>query len=201
MVIVGGLGSIWGAVLGRPAARLHQLLPDPGRAQQPAEQVRAALPADRGRVRDLRVPAGAGDAAAAAGPAAGAKTPAGADRRGRRTEDAQLRGAGGHERGLVAEPTTAPAVHDARRRRDQGVRRPGRRRRRLAGRAPPLDRLADRAERRRQDDAVQHADRAVQADRRADRVRRARHHARPARPRSPASASRGRFRTSACSAR
>ena len=31
MVIVGGLGSIWGAVARRPAPLLHQLLPDPRR--------------------------------------------------------------------------------------------------------------------------------------------------------------------------
>ena len=36
MVIVGGLGSVWGAVIGRAAALLHELLPDPGRAQHPA---------------------------------------------------------------------------------------------------------------------------------------------------------------------
>ena len=45
MVIVGGLGSIWGVVLGRAAAVLHQLLPDPRRAQQPAADVRPELPA------------------------------------------------------------------------------------------------------------------------------------------------------------
>ena len=34
MVIVGGLGSIWGAVTGRAAALLHQLLPDTRRAER-----------------------------------------------------------------------------------------------------------------------------------------------------------------------
>jgi hypothetical protein len=43
-----------------------------------------------------------------------------------------------------------------------------------------LDRLADRPQRRRQDDAVQHADRPVQADQRPDPARRPRHHAVPA---------------------
>ena len=36
MVIIGGLGSIWGALVGGLAARLHQQLPDPRRAEQPA---------------------------------------------------------------------------------------------------------------------------------------------------------------------
>ena len=35
MVILGGLGSIWGVVLGAITLSLHQPLPDPGRAQQP----------------------------------------------------------------------------------------------------------------------------------------------------------------------
>ena len=38
-----------------------------------------------------------------------------------------------------------------------------------------LDRLGDRAQRRRQDDPLQHAHRALQADLRADPVRRPRH--------------------------
>ena len=46
---------------GRAAARLHQQLPDPRRAQRPAVRVRPELPAQLGGVRDLRVPAGAGD--------------------------------------------------------------------------------------------------------------------------------------------
>ena len=33
MVILGGLGSIWGVVLGAIVAVVHQQLPDPGRAQ------------------------------------------------------------------------------------------------------------------------------------------------------------------------
>ena len=65
---------------GRTAARLHQLLPDPGRAQHAAEQAGAELPAGHDRDRDLRLPAGARDGAAPAGPDSRAKTPARADR-------------------------------------------------------------------------------------------------------------------------
>ena len=80
MVIIGGLGIGLGSGLRGHAARLHQLLPDPGCVQQPAKHVRTQLPADHDRVRDLRVPARAGDAAASAGPDTRAKTQAGADR-------------------------------------------------------------------------------------------------------------------------
>ena len=104
MVIIGGLGSIWGAVVGGPGPRLHQQLPDPRRAERPAQQVRAALPADPGGVRDLRVPAGDHDAAAAAGPDPGTATPArahGPDRGGRR---AARGGAGRRRRSRVILP-------------------------------------------------------------------------------------------------
>ena len=63
----------------------------------------------------------------------------------------------------------------------QGVRRPGGGRRRLDRRARALDRVGDRAQRRRQDDGVQHAHRALQADLRPDPARHARHHPRSAR--------------------
>ena len=57
----------------------------------------------------------------------------------------------------------------------EGLRRPRRRQRRLVRDPGALDRLDHRAQRRRQDDVLQHAHRALQADRRADRLRRQRH--------------------------
>ena len=57
MVILGGLGSIWGVVLGGDRADDDQLLPDPGRVQLDPEQARARLRHDADHVRDLRLPA------------------------------------------------------------------------------------------------------------------------------------------------
>ena len=85
-------------------------------------------------------------------------------------EDAQLVEAPGQRRDRH-EPRSMPRRRrgrgPARGARHQGVRRAGRRQRRLVRRPAALDRVADRAERRREDDPVQHADRAVPADRRA----------------------------------
>ena len=64
-----------------------------------------------------------------------------------------------------------------------------------------LDRVAHRPQRRRQDDAVQHAHRPLQAHRRPDPARRARHHRHAPRPHHRPRASRAPSRTSACSAR
>ena len=69
MVILGGLGSIWGVVLGAIVAVVHQQLADPGRAQRRAEQARPGLRHDADHLRDLRLPAGDHDDPAAAGPA------------------------------------------------------------------------------------------------------------------------------------
>ncbi len=84
MVIIGGLGSIWGAVAGGLLLGYinYYLIPDV--LNNAAEQVRAELPAHLGRVRDLRLPAGARDDAAPAGPDPRAATQARADRRDRR---------------------------------------------------------------------------------------------------------------------
>ena len=56
----------------------------------------------------------------------------------------------------------------------EGVRRPGRGRGRRLHRRPPLDLEPDRPERRRQDDVLQHADRRLRAERRRDPLRRPR---------------------------
>ncbi len=109
MVIIGGLGSIWGAVVGGLTLGYinNYLIPDvlndlPG-------QGRAELPADPGGVRDLRVPAGDHDDPPAAGPDPGAATPArahGRDRSGGRA----TRGGSWHRRGRAVSPveTSAP---------------------------------------------------------------------------------------------
>ena len=72
MVIVGGLGSIPGRRARRAADLLHQLLPDPGRAEHAAAHLRPQLRPDRPEHRDLRLPARDRDGAAPAGPVAGA---------------------------------------------------------------------------------------------------------------------------------
>ena len=51
MVILGGLGSIWGVVLGAIALSADQLLPDPRRVQRPPEQARPGLRAHRAQLR------------------------------------------------------------------------------------------------------------------------------------------------------
>ena len=102
MVIIGGLGSIWGAVVGGLAAGLHQQLPDPRRPERPPLPPGAPLPAHAGGVRHLRVPAGAHDDSPAAGPDPGAAAPArahGRDRRGGRP----ARGGPGHPQGVRRE--------------------------------------------------------------------------------------------------
>ena len=84
MVIIGGLGSIWGAVVGGLLLSYinYYLIPDV--LNNLPAKLGLQLPADPGRVRDLRLPARARDGAAPAGPDPGAKTPARADRRDRR---------------------------------------------------------------------------------------------------------------------
>ena len=91
-----------------PGPRLHQQLPDSRRAEQRAQQVRAALPADPGGIRDLRVPAGDHDDTAAAGPDPGTATPArahGRDRGGGRP----ARGGAGRRREHDVSPAGASA--------------------------------------------------------------------------------------------
>ena len=108
MVIIGGLGSIWGAVVGGLALGYinHYLIP--GRPERSPGQVRAALPADRGGVRNLRVPVGDHDGAPAAGPHSGAATPARTDGRDR-SGGRPTRGGPGHRRGRDVSAVEAPA--------------------------------------------------------------------------------------------
>ena len=84
MIILGGLGSIWGVVARRGRAVVHQHVADPGRHQLVARQARVRLRRDADHVRDLRVPARDDDDPASAGPAAG---PAAQDGAGRRSRD------------------------------------------------------------------------------------------------------------------
>ena len=208
MVIIGGLGSIWGAVVGGLALGYINNYLIPNVLNGLPAKLGLQLPARPGGVRDLRVPAGDHDVAPAAGPDPGAATPArahGQDRRGGRP----ARGDPGPRWGSDVSSTETPDARAARRRRQcpargtrhEDVRRAGRGQRRLVRRSAALDRVADRAERRREDDPVQHADRAVPADPGQDPARRARHHARAAGRDHQATASRGPSRTSACSAR
>ncbi len=177
MVILGGLGSIPGAVARRAGDLLHQLLPDPGRAQHAAAHVRAELRPDRSQHRHLRLPAGDRDGPAAAGPVAGASDANSSCRATSRpsrpscSEPSSGAVTGRHERDGRRAAARQRRDHAGRGRR-QGVRRADRRRRRLAGDPGALDRVGDRPQRRRQDDAVQHADRPLQADVWADPVRR-----------------------------
>ena len=80
MIIVGGLGSIWGAVVGALLLSYinYYLIPDVLNAVAPPH--RAELRPQPVVVRYLRLPSGAGDDPAAAGPDPGAKTEARADR-------------------------------------------------------------------------------------------------------------------------
>ncbi len=55
MVILGGMGSIWGVTAGRDRLGADRPLPDPRGLQRPAVEVRAGLPADAAVVRDLRL--------------------------------------------------------------------------------------------------------------------------------------------------
>ena len=64
--------------------------------------------------------------------------------------------------------------------RHEAVRRPDRRQRRVVRDPAAVDRVDHRAERRGEDDVLQHPHRAVQADDGHDRVRRQRRHRRPA---------------------
>ena len=68
MIILGGLGSIWGVVVGAIVAVLHQHEPDTRRAQRRAGQAGARLRPDRARVRHLRLPARDHDGPATTGP-------------------------------------------------------------------------------------------------------------------------------------
>ena len=92
MVILGGLGSIWGVVLGAIVLSFinNWLIPDvlndvPGKLEP-------RLRHDADHLRDLRLPARDHDDPAAAGPATGTKARAGADARRRARRRIRLRG-------------------------------------------------------------------------------------------------------------
>ena len=109
MVILGGLGSIWGVVLGAIVLSFinNYLIPDVFN-DVPAQD-RAGLRPHRAVVRHLRLPAGDHDGPAARGPAAGAKAADGA-RRGHRRRATRSWSRGCHD-GASSEPSSrcAPA--------------------------------------------------------------------------------------------
>ena len=80
MIILGGLGSIWGVVLGAIVLSFINTNLIPGRAQRRAEQARAGLRPHRAGLRHLRVPARDHDGAATAGPDTRAKAHGGVRR-------------------------------------------------------------------------------------------------------------------------
>ena len=84
MVILGGLGSIEGVMLGADSAVVHQLQPDSRRLQRLPAEARPRLRPDRAVVRHLRLPARDHDGAQARGPDPRAKTAARAPRGHRR---------------------------------------------------------------------------------------------------------------------
>ena len=107
MVILGGLGSIWGVVIGAVVLTFvnYCLIPDvlDGEGVRGlTERPRAGLHLQRGRLRRVRLHPGADDGAATRGPAARAPAPDGADRRDpeRRSESSRgpRRSRRGHER-------------------------------------------------------------------------------------------------------
>ena len=94
MIILGGLGSIWGVRDRRDHPVLHQHLLHPGRVQQRAVQDRPRLRSHPAVVRDLRLPHRPDHDLAATGPAAGAKAKARARRGHRGRRDGDVRGQG-----------------------------------------------------------------------------------------------------------
>ena len=173
------MGNIWGVIVGGGVPRL----PQPGGArehrllaqrehplrQPPPEPRRAAV-----RVGHLRgdhprrhaLPAGGPD------PVAGGAQPS-CTRACTTSRSTTSTHAGTVDD--VTEPRADRATSSSRGR-SQGVRRPRRRQRRQLHRAARQGRVADRPERRRQDDVLQHAHRRLQADGGHDHVpRRGRH--------------------------
>ena len=161
MVILGGMGNVWGVLAG--AAFLAYLnkegLANIGAwinahihvVRLPAEHRRAAL-----RDGDLRGDHRGRDALATRGPAAvEAPRRASCTRPRRTTRRSTTSSTRGRDGG---------GQHPRRRGPAQGVRRPRRGERRRLRRPARQGRLADRAERRREDDVLQHADRRLQAD-------------------------------------
>ena len=202
MVIIGGLGSIWGAVVGGLLLGYinNYLIPD---VLNSVPRSWAQLPADLGGVRDLRVPARDRHGAATAGadPRAPTQARAAPPRSPPRTPSSwRPRARGPHElRAAPAPPAAAVSVLRVDRvTKEFGGLVAGQRR--LVRRPAALDRVADRAQRGGQDDALQHAHRALPADRGRIMLgeRDITHRGRTS---SPATGSRGPFRTSACSAR
>ena len=166
MVILGGLGSIWGVVLGAVALCFvnHWLIPDvlDGEFVRASSTARPGLHLHRARLRRLRLPARDDDGAQTRGPAARAPAQARADRRA---------GAGElEEPGEIASRRGARATATARRPllATEHVTKA------FGGLVAvddvsfddraALDRLDHRPQRRRQDDLLQHAHRALQAD-------------------------------------
>ena len=190
MVILGGLGSVWGAVVGAMllANINYYLIPD----------VLNSVPGKLGlnfnltdlQVEHLRLPARSGHGAA----------PARADSRSGGENSSSPRGSASpswesqeragpawsperwhHDRRL-ASAHAGPRVADSQRRGPiQGVRRPGGRQPGLGRRPGGVDSLDHRSQRRREDDVLQHAHRSLQVDQRADRVLRSGHHPRSTR--------------------
>ena len=115
MIILGGLGSIWGVVIGAITLSLHQHLLHPGRLQQRAVEDRPRLRPHPAVVRDLRLPHRPDHDLAAAGPAAGAKAKARARRGHRGRRDGDVRGQGVSD----GAGTTAPEPDTALRETDQ----------------------------------------------------------------------------------
>ena len=206
MIILGGLGSIWGVVLGAIALSFinTRLIPD----------VLNDVPARSGWTSTSRE-LGFGIfgfllvimmVLQPAGPDTRAKAPGRVDG-GPRTATSDDRVDGDARMSTpeaTAEPDAGPAAGRRSSRREyltkifggltavDGV----------SFRVPEqLDRVDHRPERRRQDDVLQHAHRALQADAGQRHLRRQERHDASARTRSRRSASRGRSRTSACSGR
>ena len=210
MIILGGLGSIWGAVIGGLALTfIDRTTGHPRPLEHLPQQARAEL-----GLTDLSIgifgfllvimmilrPQGLfprSGASSSSPRASSAEDVRGARPRTSRkspTEREQARrreAADGGAGGCAATGSAARGI----------VRRPDRGRRRQLRHPAPVDRVDHRPERRRQDDVLQHAHRPLQADHGADLVRRRATSRRCGRTRSWRRASRGRSRTSACSAR
>ena len=90
MVILGGLGNIWGVVLGAVALSFVNTYLIPDVLNDVPAQVRPRLRPHRAELRDLRLPARDHDGAAPRGPAARAKTQARARPRASACDEAEL---------------------------------------------------------------------------------------------------------------
>ena len=157
MVILGGMGNVWGVMLGGCRARVPEL-PGAGRDRQQfnvgvrhatstSPQYTYGIFGDRDRGDDAVRPQGLIPA-----------RDAGARARGRRARGRRSLRTSTTRRALMADDLLVATA------RAQGVRRSGRlQRRRLHGSAR-LDRQPDRPQRRRQDDVLQHADRRLHPD-------------------------------------